>query len=71
MTKQSHMMHLFIESVAEKHGVSAELDTESRKLLMNIMKSIQFMGEDGMEMVVLAFLVGYDKGQNYHGANGL
>ncbi len=69
MTKQSHMIHMFIKSAAEKHGVNYDLDTEARKILMNILNSVQFMGEQGMEMVVLAFLVGYDKGINYHGVD--
>lgn len=63
MTKQTHMIHLFIQTTAEKHGVEYNLDTESRKILMNILKSVQFIGDQGMEMVILAFLVGYDKGK--------
>lgn len=66
MTKETHMIHLTIVEIAEKHGVDYDLDTESRKILINFIKSYQYMGEGGIEMLVLAFLVGYDKGAKNH-----
>ncbi len=71
MTGITHKIYLFIESIAEKHGVDSDIDTESRKLLINFVKSIQYIGEQGIEMIIVAFLVGYDKGRHYHGADGM
>ncbi|KKN51929.1 hypothetical protein LCGC14_0617660 [marine sediment metagenome] len=62
MTNATHKIHLFIQSIADKHGVDYNLDTESRKILINFVMSAKFMGEEGIEMLIIAFLVGYDKG---------
>lgn len=66
MTNTTHRIHLLIQSVADKHGVEYDLDTESRKILINFVTSVKFMGEEGVEMLILAFLVGYDKGTKNH-----
>ena len=66
MTKATHKIHLFIQQVADKHGVEYDLDTESRKILINFVMSAKFMGDEGIEMLVVAFLVGYDKGAKNH-----
>lgn len=66
MTDATHKIHLMILEVAEKHGVTHDLDTESRTILINFIKSINFMGFEGIEMLILAFLVGYDKGAKNH-----
>ena len=66
MTKATHAIHLAITEVAEKHGVVYELDTESRTILINFVKSVSYMGDEGVEMLIVAFLVGYEKG----GKNG-
>jgi hypothetical protein len=71
MTNATHKIFLFIQSIAEKHSVDYNLDTESMKMLMNFIKSVQFMGEEGVEMLILAYLVAYDRGRNFHGADGL
>ncbi len=66
MTDATHKMFLFIQSIAEKHGVSYDIDTESMKMLMNFIKSTNFMGEQGVEMLIIAFLVAYDRGAKNH-----
>jgi len=66
MTNVTHKIHLFIAEIAEKHGVAYDIDTESRKILINFVKSVTSLGEEGMEMLALAFLVGYDKGATKH-----
>lgn len=63
MTNATHKIHLFIQEIANKHGVAYDLDTESRKILINFVMSVSSLGEHGMEMLALAFLVGYDKGR--------
>lgn len=66
MTDITHRIHLFIQETADKHGVTYDLDTESRKMLINFVKTVQFLGDQGTEMVILAFLVGYDSGAKNH-----
>ncbi len=66
MTDVTHKIHLFIAEVAEKHGVDYDLDTESRTMLINFIKSVKFMTEEGIEMLILAFLVAYERGANNH-----
>lgn len=68
MTNATHKIHLFIQSVADKHGIDYDLDTESRKILINFVMSVS-MNEEGIEMLIVAFLVGYDKGIHYHGVD--
>lgn len=66
MTKATHQVHLAIAEIAEKHGVDYDIDTESRKILINFVTSVKFMGEEGIEMLVVAFLVAYDRGAKNH-----
>ncbi|KKK80402.1 hypothetical protein LCGC14_2823830 [marine sediment metagenome] len=66
MTDATHKMFLVIQSIAEKHGVDYDIDTESMKMLMNFIKSTRFMGEEGVEMMIIAFLVAYDRGAKNH-----
>lgn len=66
MTDATHLIHLLISDVAEKHGVDYDIDTESRKILINFIKSIKFMGNEGIEMLILAYLVGYEGGAKRH-----
>ena len=61
MTDATHKIHLAISEIAEKHGVNYDLDTESRKILINFIRSVKFMGNEGIEMLILAFLVGYER----------
>lgn len=66
MTNITHKVHLHIQQVADKHGVEYNLDTESRKILINFVISAKYMGDEGIEMLIMAFLVGYDKGSKKH-----
>ena len=66
MTDITHKVHLMIVEIAEKHGVEYHLDTESRMILINFIMSVKFMGEEGIEMLVVAFLVAYDRGAKNH-----
>lgn len=62
----THKMFLIIQSIAEKHSVDYDIDTESMKILMSFIKSTRFMGEEGVEMLIIAFLVAYDRGAKNH-----
>ncbi len=66
MTNATHKIHLFIQGIADKHGVDYDIDTESRKILINFVMSVKSMSEEGIEMLIVAFLVGYDGGAKRH-----